>query len=63
VAERALIRWHFNLVLAGIAIYVLALTWAGVAQGLALLDPKLPFQVSVQRSIPGSTAARWAGSS
>ena len=48
-----LIRWHFNLVLAGIAIYVLALTWAGVAQGLALLDPKLPFQVSVQRSIPG----------
>jgi cytochrome c oxidase cbb3-type subunit 1 len=55
-----LIRWHFNLVLAGIAIYVLALTWAGVAQGLALLDPKLPFQVSVQRTIPGSTGARWA---
>jgi cytochrome c oxidase cbb3-type subunit I len=48
-----LIRWHFNTVLAGIAIYVLALTWAGVAQGLALLDPQLPFQVSVERTIPG----------
>jgi len=49
----SLIRWHFNLVLGGIAIYVLALTWAGVAQGLALLDPQLPFQVSVQRTIAG----------
>jgi cytochrome c oxidase cbb3-type subunit 1 len=48
-----LIRWHFNLVLGGIAIYVLALTWAGAAQGLALLDPKLPFQEAVRRSIPG----------
>jgi cytochrome c oxidase cbb3-type subunit 1 len=48
-----LIRWHFNLALAGIALYVVALTWAGVAQGLALLDPQLPFQVSVERSIPG----------
>ena len=48
-----LIRWHFNLVLAGIAIYVLSLTWAGVAQGLALLDPQLPFQISVERTIPG----------
>lgn len=49
----SLIRWHFNLVLAGIAIYVLSLTWAGVAQGLALLDPQLPFQESVRRTIPG----------
>jgi cytochrome c oxidase cbb3-type subunit 1 len=48
-----LVRWHFNLALAGIAIYVLALSWAGVAQGLALLDPKLPFQFSVTRSLPG----------
>lgn len=48
-----LIRWHFNLVLAGITVYVLALTWAGVAQGLALLDPKLPFQISVERTILG----------
>ncbi|MHB1224942.1 MAG: cbb3-type cytochrome c oxidase subunit I, partial [Gemmatimonadaceae bacterium] len=48
-----LINWHFNTVLAGIAIYVLALTWAGVAQGLALLDARLPFQVSVERSMPG----------
>ena len=46
----SLIRWHFGLVLAGIAIYVVALTWAGVAQGLALLDPKLPFQISVERT-------------
>jgi cytochrome c oxidase cbb3-type subunit 1 len=48
-----LIRWHFNTVLAGIAIYVISLTWAGVAQGLALLDARLPFQVSVERSLPG----------
>ena len=48
-----LVRWHFNTVLAGIAIYVIALSWAGVAQGLALLDPKLPFQVSVERTIAG----------
>ena len=49
----ALIRWHFNTVLAGITIYVVALTAAGVAQGLALLDPALPFQVSVERSMFG----------
>ncbi len=48
-----LINWHFNMVLAGIAIYVLALTWAGVGQGLALLDARIPFQVSVERSMPG----------
>ena len=48
-----LIRWHFNLAVAGIAVYVLALSWAGVAQGLALLDPKLPFQYSVTRTLPG----------
>ena len=48
-----MIRWHFNTVLAGIAIYVVGLSWAGVAQGLALLDAQLPFQVSVERSIPG----------
>lgn len=48
-----LIRWHFNTVLAGIALYVVALTWAGVAQGLALLDPAIPFEESVKRSLPG----------
>ena len=48
-----LVRWHFNTVLAGIAIYVVSLTWAGVAQGLALLDARLPFQISVERSLPG----------
>ncbi len=48
-----LIRWHFNLVLGGIAIYVVSLSWAGVLQGLALLDPQLPFQVSVERTLPG----------
>jgi cytochrome c oxidase cbb3-type subunit I len=48
-----LIRWHFNTVLAGIAIYVIGLSWAGVAQGLALLDAQLAFQVSVERTIAG----------
>jgi cytochrome c oxidase cbb3-type subunit I len=48
-----LIRWHFNLVLAGIAIYVVALSWAGVLQGLALLDPATPFEESVRVTLPG----------
>jgi len=43
-----LIRWHFWLVLGGIAVYVIALTIAGVAQGLALIDPQTPFQQSVE---------------
>ena len=49
----SLIRWHFNLVLGGIAIYVVSLTIAGVLQGLALVDSQLPFRVSVERTIPG----------
>jgi cytochrome c oxidase cbb3-type subunit 1 len=48
--SESLIRWHFGLVLGGIAVYVVGLTWAGVAQGLAQLDPKLPFQISVERA-------------
>jgi cytochrome c oxidase cbb3-type subunit I len=48
-----LIRWHFNLVLAGIAVYVVALSWAGVLQGLALLDPATPFEESVRVTLPG----------
>lgn len=46
-----LIRWHFWLVLFGISAYVIVLTIAGVAQGMALLDPTTPFQVSVERTI------------
>lgn len=56
-----LVRWHFNTVLAGIALYVVGLSWAGVSQGLALLDPKLPFQVSVERTIPGLYIRSLAG--
>lgn len=48
-----LIRWHFWTVLVGIAIYVIALTIVGVWQGLALIDPQVPFQRSVEVSIPG----------
>ena len=49
----ALIRWHFWLVLTGIAIYVIALLIVGVFQGLAMLDPQVPFQRSVELTIPG----------
>ncbi len=56
-----LIRWHFNSVLAGITIYVVGLTAAGVAQGLALLDPAIPFQVSVERSMLGLYARSVGG--
>jgi cytochrome c oxidase cbb3-type subunit 1 len=48
-----LIRWHFWLTLGGLALYLIPLTVAGVFQGLALLDPQTPFQVSVQRSFWG----------
>jgi cytochrome c oxidase cbb3-type subunit 1 len=56
-----LVRWHFGTVLAGIAIYVVGLIGAGVAQGLALLDAQLPFQVSVERSLPGLYARSVGG--
>ena len=56
-----LINWHFYTVFAGIAIYVLGLTWAGVSQGLALLDAQLPFQVSTERSMIGLQARSVGG--
>jgi cytochrome c oxidase cbb3-type subunit 1 len=51
-----LIRWHFGLTLGGFALYVIPLTIAGVFQGLALLDPQLPFELSVKRSLWGLEA-------
>lgn len=56
-----LIRWHFWLVLIGIAAYVIVLTIAGTFQGLALLDPATPFQVSTERSLWGLWARSAAG--
>jgi cytochrome c oxidase cbb3-type subunit 1 len=55
-----LIRWHFWLVLSGIAIYVIALTFVGVLQGLAMLDPQIPFRRSVEVTIPGLWARSFA---
>jgi cytochrome c oxidase cbb3-type subunit 1 len=57
----ALIRWHFWLVLIGISAYVIGLTIAGVFQGLALLDPDTPFQVSVDRTLWGLWVRSAAG--
>jgi len=56
-----LIRWHFWLVLSGIAIYVIALTVVGVWQGLALIDPQVPFQRTVEIQRPGLVARSVAG--
>ena len=56
-----LIRWHFWLVLDGLALYVVPLTIAGVLQGLALLDPHVPFQHSVEVTIPALVARSVAG--
>lgn len=56
-----LIRWHFWLVLVGIALYVISLTIVGVLQGLAMLDPKVPFQRSVEVTLPGLVARSIAG--
>lgn len=57
----SLIRWHFWLVLVGIAMYVIALTVVGVFQGLAMLDPQVPFQRSVEVTLPGLVTRSIAG--
>lgn len=56
-----LIRWHFWLVLGGLALYVIPLTIAGVLQGLALLDPQVPFERSVAVTIPALVTRSVAG--
>ncbi len=56
-----LIRWHFWLSVLGIAAYVIALTIAGVFQGLALIDPQVPFQRSVELAEPGLIVRSIAG--
>jgi cytochrome c oxidase cbb3-type subunit 1 len=56
-----LIRWHFWLVLSGIAIYVIPLMTVGVMQGLAMLDPQVPFRRAVEVTLPGLWARSFAG--
>lgn len=56
-----LITWHFWLVLGGIALYVIPLTTVGVLQGLAMLDPQVPFRRSVEVTLPGLWARSLAG--
>ncbi len=48
----ALISWHFRLVIAGFAIYIISLSIGGWLQGLALLDPMRPFMESVTLTYP-----------
>jgi len=48
----ALIKWHFWLSLIGITLYVGALSIGGVLQGLAMLDPEVPFIDTVQLTLP-----------
>lgn len=57
----AAIRWHFWLVLVGIALYVVPLTVGGVLQGLALFDPDTPFRRSVEVVQPALVARSAAG--
>jgi cytochrome c oxidase cbb3-type subunit 1 len=47
-----LIAWHFWLVVAGYAIYIVTLSIGGVLQGLALLDPAREFMESVAVTMP-----------
>jgi cytochrome c oxidase cbb3-type subunit 1 len=47
-----LISWHFWLAIGGVVIYVVALSIGGVQQGLAMIDPKAPFQASVDAARP-----------
>ncbi|WP_395029452.1 cbb3-type cytochrome c oxidase subunit I [Alcaligenes aquatilis] len=48
----ALISWHFWLVVAGFAVYMITLSIGGVLQGLALLDPARGFMESVTVTMP-----------
>ncbi len=48
----ALISWHFWLVVAGFAVYVITLSIGGILQGLILLDPARPFMDSVAVTLP-----------
>lgn len=48
----ALISWHFWLVVAGFAVYMITLSIGGVLQGLALLDPTRGFMESVAVTMP-----------
>jgi len=48
----ALISWHFWLSFLGVGLYVVALTIGGVLQGLAMMDPDLPFIESVRVTLP-----------
>lgn len=47
-----LIAWHFWLVVAGFAVYIVTLSIGGVLQGLALLDPARTFMESVAVTMP-----------
>lgn len=48
----ALVSWHFGLVCAGFAVYLVTLSIGGVLQGLILLDPARPFMDSVAVTLP-----------
>ncbi|HLU01597.1 MAG TPA: cbb3-type cytochrome c oxidase subunit I [Advenella sp.] len=48
----SLIAWHFWLVVAGFAVYMITLSIGGVLQGLALLNPAREFMESVAVTIP-----------
>ncbi|MFW6078963.1 MAG: cbb3-type cytochrome c oxidase subunit I [Gemmatimonadota bacterium] len=56
-----LIVWHFWLVVAGIALYVIALTVVGAVQGIRLLDPQTPFRLAVETILPGLELRSLAG--
>jgi cytochrome c oxidase cbb3-type subunit 1 len=48
----ALIKTHFWLVTAGFTIYVLALSIAGVVQGMGLMDPGSSFGEITRKMVP-----------
>lgn len=47
-----LIRAHIGFIIAGMVLYVVALGFGGVLQGLSLLDPAQSFQASVEAARP-----------
>lgn len=57
-----LIRAHFWLCASGITLYFVGLSIGGMKQGLALLDPTIPFLDVVKLTLPYLELRSWAGS-
>lgn len=59
--SKGLIKWHFWLTALGIVIYVVALQFIGIFQGLDMIDPDVPFTDTVTMTLPYLMARSMSG--